>query len=70
MDMAKISKDSTQVSVVIPNAVHSQLLEVAIAKDWSVSQTIRNILIEWVESNPTQPPSKAVAKSKREPRKA
>lgn len=60
-DMSKVGKGNTQVSVILPNEVHSKIVLLAGEKDWSVSQTIRNIVEDWLKRNweSSQPSSKS-----------
>lgn len=61
--MAKVGKGNTQVSVILPDETYFEIVELAEEKDWSVSQTVRNIVDNWLkaqkaalkETQPTQP---------------
>lgn len=52
--MAKAGKGNTQITVILPDLVYFEVVELAKEKDWSVSQTVRNIVDEWLETRATE----------------
>lgn len=59
--MAKAGKGNTQITVILPDRVYLEIVELAGEKDWSVSQTVRNIVDDWLRTqktalDDTQPP--------------
>jgi hypothetical protein len=60
--MAKVGKGNTQLSVILPDATYAEVVQFANEKDWSVSQTVRNIVEEWLRSRKVAP-SETQAKS-------
>lgn len=58
--MAKAGKGNTQITVILPDKTYLEVVELAGEKDWSVSQTVRNIVDDWLKTqkatlNETQP---------------
>lgn len=47
---AKVGKGNTQLSVILPDALYLEVVEIAEKKDWSVSQTVRNIVDDWIKA--------------------
>ena len=47
---AKVGKGNTQLSVILPDALYLEVVEIAAKKDWSVSQTVRNIVDDWLKA--------------------
>jgi hypothetical protein len=48
--MAKAGKGNTQITVILPDATYLEVVELAGEKDWSVSQTVRNIVDDWLKT--------------------
>lgn len=51
--MAKVGKGNTQITVILPDAAYLEIVELAKEKDWSVSQTVRNIVDDWLKAQKT-----------------
>lgn len=47
---AKVGKGNTQLSVILPDGIYSEVVRIAAEKDWSVSQTVRNIVDDWLKT--------------------
>jgi hypothetical protein len=52
---AKVGKGNTQLSVILPDALYLEVVEIAAKKDWSVSQTVRNIVDDWLKAQKAEP---------------
>lgn len=50
---AKVGKGNTQLSVILPDGIYSEVVRIATEKDWSVSQTVRNIVDDWLKAQKT-----------------
>lgn len=48
--MAKAGKGNTQITVILPDKTYTEVVELAGEKDWSVSQTVRNIVDDWLRT--------------------